>query len=83
MNEIQIFKNELFGEIRFVEKDGKQFAVASDVAKALGYAKPQNAVRAHCRRVEKGFVPKSGHDISKVNVEVLLIPEGDIYRLIR
>lgn len=79
---VQIFENDLFGSVRFVEKNEKQFAVASDVAKALGYVKPQNAVRLHCRRVEKGWVTKSGHDISKGKVEVLLIPEGDIYRLV-
>lgn len=37
MNELQIFKNAEFGEVRVVEHEGQPWFVASDVAKALGY----------------------------------------------
>lgn len=47
MNNIKIFKNIEFGEIRTLEQDGKPLFCGSDVAKALGYAKPQNAIDAH------------------------------------
>ncbi len=45
MNEIQIFNSPEFGEIRTVIIDGEPWFVGRDVANALGYAKPQNAVR--------------------------------------
>ena len=49
MNELTIMTNELFGEVRFTEIDGKPYAVANDVAKALGYANPSKATNDHCR----------------------------------
>ena len=48
MNELMIFNNPEFGEIRTIEEDGKTFFCGSDVAKALGYKKPSDAVAAHC-----------------------------------
>ncbi len=77
MNELQIFNSNEFGEIRTVAVDGKPYFVASDVAKALGYAIPHKAVQTHCKGVLKWNIPtKSG------NQDMLIIPEGDIYRLI-
>ena len=79
-NKIEIFKNEKLGEVRTVEKDGKVYFVATDVAKALGYAKPQNAIQAHCRYSLKQGIP---HPQNKnKTLEVNIIPEGDMYRLI-
>lgn len=77
MNELMIFDNEMFGEIRFVEVDGKPYAIASDVARALGYAIPSKAVNTHCKGVSKMEVPTNGG-----KQDMLIIPEGDIYRLI-
>ena len=77
MNELQIFNNEEFGEIRTVTKEGKTYFAGSDVAGALGYAIPHKAVQTHCKGVLKWNIPtKSG------NQDVLFIPEGDLYRLI-
>ncbi|KXZ40045.1 BRO family, N-terminal domain [Alkalithermobacter thermoalcaliphilus JW-YL-7 = DSM 7308] len=45
MNDLIIFQNEEFGKIRMVEIDCKPYAVACDVAKALGYSIPHKAVR--------------------------------------
>lgn len=78
--EIQIFKNEQFGKIRTVEIDNKPYFVAVDIAKALGYVNPSDAVKKHCRWVAKCEVP---HPQSKnKTLEVNVIPEGDMYRLI-
>lgn len=44
-NELQIFSNEEFGEIRTLELDGKPYFVASDIAKALGYKDSTNAIK--------------------------------------
>jgi prophage antirepressor-like protein len=77
LNELQIFKNEAFGEIRTVEINNKAYFMASDIAKALGYLKPNDAISKHCRATTKWSTPISG----KMQ-EVNFIPEGDIYRLI-
>lgn len=75
---IEIFKNEEFGEIRTTIVNGKPFFCASDIAKALGYAKPNNAISAHCRSaLKQGIATKQGNFS-----EMTFIPEGDVYRLI-
>lgn len=87
MNNIQIFNNPEFGKVRTLEIDGKPYFCGSDVAKALGYAKPQNAIATHCKgAVKQGIGVQTGIKAdgtpSIQNVEMLFIPEGDIYRLI-
>lgn len=69
-----------FGTIRTVTIDGEPRFVASDVAKALGYTNPSKAVSDHCRYVTKRYIP---HPQSKdKTLEVSVIPESDLYRLI-
>lgn len=77
MNELQIFKNEEFGEVRTIEIDGKPYFVANDVARALGYASPKDAVTRHCKGALNHRYLTNGGD-----QEIKVIPEGDIYRLI-
>ena len=77
MNELQIFNNPEFGEVRTIEEEGKVLFCGADVAKALGYAKPNDAISRHCRATVKRGTPISG----KMQ-EINFIPEGDIYRLI-
>ena len=52
-NSIQIFENPDFGEVRTLEEDGTVLFCGSDVAKALGYARPNDAVTQHCRATVK------------------------------
>lgn len=47
MNEIKVFENEQFGEIRTVTIDGQPWFVGKDVANALGYNKSRNAIAQH------------------------------------
>lgn len=77
MNELQFFNSEEFGEIRTAEIDGKPYFVGTDVAKALGYSNPRDAVSRHCKGVVKRDTPTSSgiQSISYIN-------EGDLYRLI-
>lgn len=42
MNNIQVFNNPEFGDIRTIEIDGKPYFVGKDVATALGYSNPTN-----------------------------------------
>lgn len=79
MNELTVFNNEAFGDLRTVKKDGNIWFVASDVARALGYSRPADAVSQHCRYTAKHSIP---HPQGKGTLEVNIIPEGDIYRLI-
>ena len=76
MKELEIFKNEEFGEVRSVKIDGNDYFMGSDVAKALGYVRPNEAISAHCRGTVKQGILISGK-IQEVN----FITEGDIYRL--
>ena len=46
MNDLTVFENPEFGAIRTVELDGEPWLVGKDVAEALGYAKPENALAA-------------------------------------
>lgn len=76
MNALKIFSNDEFGEIRTVEIEGKIYFVGKDVANALGYSNPRDAIARHCKGVVKHDSFKEGGQ------EVALIPEGDMYRLI-
>lgn len=47
MNDLKIYENKEFGEIRTVNIDGEPWFVGKDVAAALGYNNPQKAIRDH------------------------------------
>lgn len=48
MNHIQIFQNEQFGKVRIVLDDNNEpLFCLTDVAKALGYNRPADAVNHH------------------------------------
>ena len=77
MQEIMLFENKDFGQLRMIYINGKQYFMASDVAKALGYTNPNKAINDHCKAITKCYTPISGKE-----QEVNFIPEGDVYRLI-
>lgn len=54
MNHVEIFKNPEFGSIRVVEIGGEPWLVGKDVALALGYKNPQEAIRDHVDTEDKG-----------------------------
>lgn len=84
-NVLRVFQSEEFGHVRVVDRpNGEPWFVARDVAKALGYDKPQNAVATHCKKCNKISVsPDSGQvDVHTPPVNLLIIPESDVYRLI-
>lgn len=76
MNEIQIFNNPQFGEIRTLSENGKILFCGNDVAKALGYVNPRKALSDHCKGVTKRDTPTAG-GVQQMS----FISEGDIYRL--
>lgn len=76
-NNLEIFKNDEFGEIRTITENGKILFCGSDIAKSLGYTNPNKAINDHCRAITKRSTPISGK-----NQDVNFISEGDVYRLI-
>ncbi|EKS4345824.1 phage antirepressor KilAC domain-containing protein [Clostridium botulinum] len=78
MNKLQVFKSNEFGLVRMIKINNKPYAVANDVLKALGYA--EGSWRTTLSRKCKGVTKCNGLKIN--GIEVNLIPEGDIYRLI-
>lgn len=80
MNELQIFNNNQFGEMRTIEEDDKIFFCGADVAKALGYTNSSKALTDHCRCVTKRYIPHP--QAPDKEIEMSFIPEGDVYRLI-
>ena len=77
VNALQFFENSEFGKIRTMEENGKVLFCGNDVAKALGYKRPNDAISAHCR----GTVKRRITDSIGREQEMNFIPEGDIYRL--
>ena len=61
MNNIQIFQNEQFGKVRIAMNESNEplFCLA-DVAKALGYSRPADAVNQHCKGVVILPTPTNG-----------------------
>lgn len=79
MNEIQIFNNEEFGEIRTVTIDNEPYFVGNDVATVLGYAEPRSTVSkkvdAEDRGVAKIETPSGTQEMTVIN-------ESGLYSLI-
>lgn len=78
-NELIIFNNPEFGEIRTIEADGAPWFVGLDVAAALGYQNPQRAIRDHVAEEDKGVtemvIPEGRQAVPTIN-------ESGLYSLI-
>ena len=80
MTELQIFKNPDFGEIRTIEREGEPWFVGKDVAAALGYAKPLNALATHIDEddsLKQGLTDNMGR-----MQETIFINESGLYSLV-
>ncbi len=79
-DKLQIFNNAEFGKVRTIVDGGKILFCASDIAKALGYEKPNNAINTHCKNatLKQGIITDNLGRKQNAN----FIPEGDIYRLV-
>ena len=80
MNELQIFRNEEFGEIQIIEENGKFEFGATEVAKMLGYTNPHKAIIDHCKK--DGLTKREVIDNLGRKQEKNFISEGNLYRLI-
>lgn len=79
MNEIEIFKNPEFGEIRTLTIDGEPWFVGKDVAERLGYSNPRDALSKHADAEDKG-VAKC--DTPSGAQEMTIINESGLYSLV-
>lgn len=79
MNELQIFKNPEFGQIRSLMIEGEPWFVGKDVACALGYRVPNKAVREKIDSEDKGV---SEMDTPGGKQDLVIINESGLYSLI-
>lgn len=79
MNEIKIFNNPEFGEIRTTTIDDEPWFVGKDVAEILGYREPTKAVRDHVDAEDKGG---SILDTPGGSQKLTVINESGLYSLI-
>lgn len=79
MNELEIFRNEEFGEIRTIIIDDEPWFVGKDIAMALGYKDTKNALKSHVDSEDKrGWqitTPGGGQQMTIIN-------ESGLYSLI-
>ena len=83
MNELQIFKNEEFGQIRTIEIEGEPFFVGKDIATALGYKDTADVLKTRVddedkRLVKVGEIPT----LETSNFGAYIINESGLYSMI-
>ncbi len=81
MNQLEIFKNREFGEIRTVAIDGEPWFVGKDVAEALGYSNTRDALATHVMDEDKNTVVISDGK-RRGNPNQVIINESGLYALI-
>ena len=80
MNDIIIYKNAQFGEIRTMERDGEIWFVGKDVAEVLGYSRATKAVTEKVDAEDRDEVPI--RDSIGRNQKAYIINESGLYSLI-
>lgn len=76
---IKIFKNEEFGRVRIVVKNGEPWLVGKDVAKILKYKETAKAIRMHVDNEDKGV---SVLDTPGGRQKITVINESGLYSLV-
>lgn len=79
MNELEVFKNEQFGEIRTIMKDNEPMFCLADVCKALDLDQPS---RVKSRLKEDGVTNSKVIDSLGRTQEATFITEGNLYKVI-
>lgn len=79
MNDIQVFNNPEFGEIRTVEINNEPWFVGKDIAQALGYKETAKAIRDRVDTEDKGV---SNLDTPGGMQELTIINESGLYALV-
>lgn len=80
-NKIEVFSSAEFGAVRTIKtEDGKVLFCGADVAKALGYSNPWDALAKHCKK--DGIAKCEVIDSIGREQKTTFITEGNVYRLI-
>ena len=79
--EIQVFKNDRFGEVRTMVINDEPWFVGKDVANVLGYVSPHRAVFDHVDEDDKTSVLIQ-HSGSNYKSKTIFINESGLYALI-
>ena len=83
MNDIQVFNNPEFGEIRTTEINGEPWFVGKDVAEALGYSDTKSALADHIDNDDKQIVQRGQITTLAIpNRGLTIINESGLYSLI-
>ena len=80
-SELKAFENPTFGQVRTIEIDNEPWFVGKDVAEALGYAKPENAIATHVEAEDKTTTLIQGTG-SNYKSKTVIINESGLYSLI-
>lgn len=79
MNEITVFNNKEFGQVRTITIEGQPFFVGKDIAEVLGYSNSRDAINKHVDDEDKGVTkcdtPGGIQDLTVIN-------ESGLYSLI-
>lgn len=78
--QIQVFKNDQFGQIRTLMKDGEPWFIGKDVAGVLGYSNTRDALERHVDDSDKNTVVNP--DGKRGNPNMTIINESGLYSLI-
>ena len=79
MNELRIFDNQEFGQIRVIDQNGDPWFVGKDVAEALGYSNSRKALSDHVDEEDKGVTKR---DTLGGAQDMTIINESGLYSLI-
>lgn len=80
MKNLQVFKNEQFGEVRVMEHNGEPWFVGKDIAEILGYERSTKAVADHVDPEDRDAVPIQDSIGRMQNTPI--INESGLYSLI-
>ncbi len=83
MNNVQIFSNREFGEIRTIIIDGEPWFVAKDISEKLGYAQTANMLKQVDTDDKQKFVPSKMDDaFSNMTRQSTIVNESGLYAAI-
>lgn len=81
MKKLEFFQNKSFGRIRTLAINNEPWFVGKDVAKILGYAKPENAIANHVDEEDKTSTLIQGSG-SNYKSKAIIINESGLYSLV-
>lgn len=83
MNELQIFRNEHFGEVRILEIDNEPWFVGKDVADILGYQNSSRDINRHVEDEDRQVIQNYQNGTLEIpNRGLTIINESGLYSLI-